>query len=397
MRVTNQMLNYMSLNGVTSVTNKMLSIIEQGNSGLRINRPSDGPISYSIARRYDKQIQQNERYLENNAVATAWLQRQNVSVSEIKKSMDSAAVLLEEAANGVTTPEQLDTIAYELRQTMKQLMSAANNSFNGDYIFGGDSFSEPPYKEGIAVDSTVGGITAQGNPSKTIVLEAPTGNVQIPNTADQTFSIVHADGTKTSVTLPANGTTLDLGDGVSLSLPNTTPPTIYNGETITIRPAIIYTGTLDPNDTFKIEIMEGQLMETSGIGGLIFGGRIDSSSTNANVPLTDTTNAFETLGKVIAAIESHDRTAISNMLAPMIESFENIVNYQATLGGRLNRLSLAKEMVTNSTDVSKKARSDVEDVDPVQLLERERALEVQYQLASSLFSRIHSMNLINYL
>ena len=168
MRVTNQMLNYMSLNGVTSVTNKMLSIIEQGNSGLRINRPSDGPISYSIARRYDKQIQQNERYLENNAVATAWLQRQNVSVSEIKKSMDSAAVLLEEAANGVTTPEQLDTIAYELRQTMKQLMSAANNSFNGDYIFGGASFSEPPYKEGIAVDSTVGGITAQGNPSKTI-------------------------------------------------------------------------------------------------------------------------------------------------------------------------------------------------------------------------------------
>lgn len=393
MRVTNQLLSYISQGGLTNVTDKMLSVIEQGNSGLRINRPSDAPISYSIARRYDKQIQQNERYLENNAVATAWLNRQNTGVQEIKKAMDSAFVLLEEAANGTTTGEQLDTIAYELRQIMKQLVSVANTNFNGDYIFGGVSFQSPPYKEGIAVDSTIAGISAEGDPSTTIVIEAPTGSVTIPSGTAQDFSIVQPDGTKTTVTLAANATTLDIGDGVTVSLANGT----YNGEKITIRPALLYQGTLNPNDMFKIEIMEGQLIESSGIGGLIFGGRVDASSTNANFPLTENTNLFETLGKTIAAIESHDREAISNMLAPMNQSIAHIVNYQATLGGRLNRLSIAKEMVTNSTEVSRETRSDVQDVDPVQLLEHERTLEVQYQLAASLFSRIHSMNLINYL
>ena len=395
MRVTNQLLSSMLQNNMNTTTSKMLTIIEQANTGLRINRPSDNPISYSIARRYDKQIQQNERYLENNAVASGWLERQNSSVSEFKNAMDSAFVLLEQAANGTTTPEQLDTIAYELRQIMKQLMSTANNTFNGDYIFGGVNFEQAPYQEGIAVDSAIADISAQGNPSKTIMIEAPNGNVQIPSNTAQNFSIIHTDGTTTTVTLAPNTTTLDLGDGITLSLP--TAQTTYNGETIIIRPAMIYTGTLDPNDTFNVEIMEGQRIETSGIGGLIFGGRIDASSTNANLPLSQNTNAFETLGKMIAAIETHDRATISNMLTPMNESITHIVNYQATLGGRINRLALAKEMVTNSTDISKESRSEVQDADPISLLEQERMLEVQYQLSASLLSRINSMSLINYL
>lgn len=397
MRVTNQMLTSMAERGVSNVTSKMLSIIEQGNTGLRINRPSDNPISYSIARRYDKQIQQNERYLENNAIANGWLERQNTSVTEFKKAMDSVFTLLEQAANGTTTTDQLDTIAYELRQTLKQLVSMGNNNFNGDYIFGGVKFTQAPYKEGLAVDSAKGGIVVTGDTSKTIVIETPAGNVMIPNAAQQALSIIHPDGTRTALTLPANATTLDIGNGVTLTFPTTTPATTYNGDKITIRPGVLYTGTNNPNDTFKIEIMEGQFIEASGIGGLIFGGRGDLSSTNANLPLPEQTNSFETLGRMIAAIEMHDRTAISSMLAPTKDSITHIVNYQATLGGRMNRLSLAKSMVTNSTEVSKEFRSEVQDANPVQLLEESKALEVQYQLSASFFSRINSMNLLRYI
>lgn len=397
MRVTNQLLNYISQGGITRTSNKMLNAVEQGNTGLRINRPSDSPITYAIARQYDKQVQQNERYLENNAIANGWLERQSTSITEFKKVMDSSFVLLEQAANGITTNDELDIIAYELRQMMKQLVSVVNNNFNGDYIFGGIRFETPPYKEGIAVDSVIPGIQVTGNTDKTIIVEAPTGGVPIPNGNPQDFAIVNADGTKTTVTLPAGDTSLDLGNGVTLSFPTTTPPTVYDEETITIRPTVIYNGTQNPNDTFKIEIMEGQTIEVSGVGGLIFGGRVDTSSTNANMPLSQNTNAFEVLGKMIASIESHDRNAISNMLAPMKDSITHIVNYQATVGGRLNRLSIAEDMVTTSSSVAEDARSNVQDVNVLTLLEQTKALELQYQLSVSLFSRINAMNILNYL
>ncbi|MGL4721729.1 MAG: flagellar hook-associated protein FlgL [Desulfovibrionaceae bacterium] len=393
MRITNAMMSQIRSQGVNRAGNKLLEVLEQGNSGVKVNRPSDNPIAYALARMYDKQLLDNSRYLENNIVAKSWLDRQDVTLKNTLEITGKIYTLAEEAANGTLGGDELNAIAYELRSLYKNLSDISSNQFNGNYLYSGKDFHTPPYVMGTAVDSTISvpvgeSISFSGDTDKTITTRVPVGSGGEVGTDALTFEYSSDGGvTWQSVSMAADQTELDLGSGQKISFPVGT--ILAENDTLRIRPSLEYTaGT----GNFDIEIMSGHTITVNGNGLSIFGGKVPSGKTPP-----DTQNMLEVVGKLIGAVESHDKKEISALLSSIKSSNDHIIDYQAKIGGDLNRLSTAQKLVESSSNVAKDSLSNVQDVDATVLLEDKSNLEIQYKINIALYSTIQKMNMIHYL
>lgn len=394
MRVTNQLLNTISLQGMYESNNKMLTIVEQGNTGLWINRPSDAPIQYSFARAYDKQLAINQQYNANNAIAQGWLERQSISLSNFTTSLTRIATLAEEAASGNTSIDQLNTIAFQLRQEIKELVSITNVQFNGNSIYAGTNFDSPAFELKNGLDTTLKGITWAGDPERSVHLTvAPGTNTTIPSQNDITFTQTMLDGTVQDIILPAGATTLTLQDNTTITFTDATQ-VIAGGDTITIRPTVYYLGSQHVDNSFGIEVMEHNTLIVNGTGDTIFGGVNPDTNT---ATLSEDTNAFEIVGKLIAAVEKHDYSAIQDLLDPIQKAVQHITNYQANIGGKQNYLKSAKNLVEESTNITKNTLSDLQDINITDVLAESKNLEVQYSLSVTIYAKIHAMNILQYL
>lgn len=138
------------LAGLQLLQQRMANDTEQLTTGFRINKASDSPgqigdvvqLSSDIGRA--TQVQQN-------------LQTVQGQVNSAESALQSATTLLDQirsegaqGANGTATIGDRTVLAQQVQQQLSQLVNISRTTFAGNYVFSGDSPTQPQYQLNLA-------------------------------------------------------------------------------------------------------------------------------------------------------------------------------------------------------------------------------------------------------
>jgi len=109
------------------------------------------------------------------------------------------------------------------------------------------------------------------------------------------------------------------------------------------------------------------------------------------------TNLFETVGKLVAFLETNNQSGVQQCLADLRSSSQTILNYAADVGARENRLLVAEGVLDTLKANQTEQLSIVEDVDITELMTKLAQQQLAYQSVLKSTSMIMNLSLMNYL
>ncbi|MFC6644310.1 flagellar hook-associated protein 3 [Granulicella cerasi] len=112
-------------------------------SGLRVSSASDDPAAAAASVRMGSKIAQDDTFVQTASSLESRLQTADSALSSVVTQVTSAITLGVEGTNGTLTASNLQAIAQQLTSIRDQVVSLANTSYNGTYVFGGTSDTQP--------------------------------------------------------------------------------------------------------------------------------------------------------------------------------------------------------------------------------------------------------------
>jgi len=164
--------------------------LTQLTTGRRVNVASDDPSAAAQEVNIAYQMDSCDQYLRSSSSINAELQTADSSLNSAVTALQQAISLGVEGANGTLSQQDRNTLAQEVSGISQQVLSVANLSYNGNYVFAGTATSQPPY----VVDNTVpGGVAYKGNDDVNSVEIEPGQSVAVNQPGSQLFSATGAN------------------------------------------------------------------------------------------------------------------------------------------------------------------------------------------------------------
>ena len=185
-RVTEGMLGRRLLSDLRASTQRIATAQRQIASGRRIDKPSDDPLATHNALRLRAElggIQQDKRTISDTK---GWLDTTDSALATITDVVHRARDLALAGANGAIGQTERNKLADEVDQLIETAKSAANSSYGGRYVFGGQDTDDPPYTPGAVdtYDGDGGVIARQIGPGVSVQINIPGVNILGNGTAD---------------------------------------------------------------------------------------------------------------------------------------------------------------------------------------------------------------------
>jgi flagellar hook-associated protein 3 FlgL len=173
--------NLVSSLDASSATEQQLT--EELASGSRVNQLSDDPVAVGENVQLSAQIGSDDAFSQTGASAQSLLQVTDSALSTVVSQLTSAISLATEANNGTLNASDLESIGDQLTGIRDEVMSLANTTYMGNYIFSGSQSGTTPF-----VMNGTNQITYQGDDVLTW-LQAPNGQkIQLNLPGDQIFT-----------------------------------------------------------------------------------------------------------------------------------------------------------------------------------------------------------------
>jgi flagellar hook-associated protein 3 FlgL len=160
-------------------------------TGRRVNVPSDDPAAAAVLVINRSQSASTDQFLRSTASIRLQLQTADSTLNSVVLALQRAISLGTEGANGTQSDANRASIAEELKGVRDQLLSLANLSFQGEYVFAGTNNRTAPF---VLDNTQPAGVNYAGN-------------------ADVN-SVAIGDGLKTQVNRPGNALFLAAGGNV---------------------------------------------------------------------------------------------------------------------------------------------------------------------------------------
>jgi len=220
-------------------------------------------------------------------------------------------------------------------------------------------------------------------------------------------------GNSVAADATSNGTTLNIATGGLLTLSSNGSNLLQPGAQFLITP---HTAGV------SLQVNVSESVQVNDVGKDIFGGiyqdpsavlankgnRLTLASSNASTVFgatgvytsnggNATKNLIETVGNLVAFLETNNQQGVSQSLDSLKLCQTQITTALASVGGRENRLTTTKNILTNLTDSVTSQESSVEDVDLTKLLTQLSQQQTAYQAVLKSSSMIMQMSLMSYL
>jgi len=162
------------LNDLQRTQQQMLEAQIQVSSGKKVNKPSDDPAAASDIVRLSSEKAQDDQFSANVDAAKATLNVADTSLNTVEQVIDRVRSL---ALAASSAGSDTNASVPEIDGLRDQLISLANTTQQGRYIFGGSVTTTPPY-----VKAGNGSVTYNGNSTPTFlqVSQIQTVQSQIP-------------------------------------------------------------------------------------------------------------------------------------------------------------------------------------------------------------------------
>lgn len=158
--------------------------LQQVSTGKRVNLPSDDPFASAAMVQNTIETGDVDQYTKNTNSVLLTLQSADSALSSVVTSLTQAVSLGTEGANGTNSTADLQDLATQAQGLLSSVVSQANTSVSGSYLFGGTSTSKPF----TADSSSSTGYTYNGNNDVNSVTIGDGMNVQVNLPGSQIFS-----------------------------------------------------------------------------------------------------------------------------------------------------------------------------------------------------------------
>ncbi len=173
------------LTGLNNIESRISKTNQEITSGFRISKPSDDPGAISAILSYQSQIDHNTQVQSNLNVAASDASAADGALQSATSLLDNISSL---GSQGLTLSADSATrkiLGNQILILQQQLVSISNTSVRGNYIFGGDTPSIPPYRSDV---SGADGVVSQTSAAATRVLTDSAGSTRLASlTAAQIF------------------------------------------------------------------------------------------------------------------------------------------------------------------------------------------------------------------
>jgi flagellar hook-associated protein 3 FlgL len=178
------------LAGLNQIQRRLQTAQTQLTTGLQINNVSDDPTEIADVWQLNSQLDQTQQTDTN-------LGQVNTEVNTAQSALQSSVTLVEQAltygtqgASDTSSTTTRQDLANSLGAILQQLVSAANTTVQGRYIFAGDTDQTAPYSIDLTQSSPV---SAYQGSATTRVIQGPDGTAfPIALTAQQIFDSSNA-------------------------------------------------------------------------------------------------------------------------------------------------------------------------------------------------------------
>jgi flagellar hook-associated protein 3 FlgL len=158
--------------------------LQQVATGLSVSVPSDNPAASAAMVQNTIETGNVDQYTKNVSTVMASVESASSALSNVVTALTQAVSLGTEGANGTNTSSNLQAIAAQVQGVLSTVVSEANTSVAGSYLFGGTGTSAP-YS---ADSSSSTGYTYNGNTDQTSVVVGDTLSVAINLPGSRIFS-----------------------------------------------------------------------------------------------------------------------------------------------------------------------------------------------------------------
>jgi flagellar hook-associated protein 3 FlgL len=141
-------------------------------SGLRVASLQDDPVAVAQSTLLGSSIAQNDTFVQTASNESSRLQVADSTLGEVVTQVTSALSTAVSGNNGTLNAGNIASVAQALSGIRDQVLSLANTSYQGQYLFGGSQGSTPPF----TLDTSTNPATATYNgDSKLQYVETPSG------------------------------------------------------------------------------------------------------------------------------------------------------------------------------------------------------------------------------
>ena len=158
--------------------------LQQVSTGKRVTQPSDDPFASAAMVQNTIETGNVDQHTQNVSSVLLTLQSSDSALSSVVTSLTKAVTLGTEGANGTNSAANLQALATQVQGILTSVVSQANTSVSGSYLFGGTSTTTP-----FTADSTSPtGYTYNGNNGVNSVAIGDQTNVQVNIPGSQIFT-----------------------------------------------------------------------------------------------------------------------------------------------------------------------------------------------------------------
>ena len=368
---------------------RLQSLNENASSGKRINQPADDPVGAATVLDIQTVLGALNQYKRNINGADSQLKASESVMTSVNDLLTTAKEVAAQMSNETYSAQDRRAAASQVENLMEEIRQLANTQLNGSYLFSGYSTNEAAVSNGASLEDPVAnsanpgrtdGVTTVNKDGTGFTGTFPVSTYMIEFTAARQFQVSTDGGSTWSGSYDTTGGgNVTITDGIVL---NFNDVDFTAGDRFTV-PVHQYRINDDDN---SIEVNVGR-----------------SASIKKNVTAVDAfqygsgKTVFDALDDLRTALLTNNTNGIADSLTALTAGQDNLQTQLADVGARLNRTQARSDLIDAMNLQNEQRRSDIEDVDIIEIMTQLQGQQVAYQAALLSSAKISQVSLVNYL
>ncbi len=409
MRINNNLIADQMLNNIQSNLKTVSDLQNQLSSGKKFDKPSDSPVDSNRAMRLTDQMDKEKQYASNIDNTLPLLQMSDSALSDVVTNLNSAKVLMSQYMNSASQGTSNALMASNMEQIKSTLLTLANTSYNGRYIFGGYNSTQVTYVQEASGKVRYNGSDDALNVS---VSETESMNLSVPgNEIFVTHSVLANSGVgskSVAIPVPASG-------NFSITVKGLAPVTVSFADTsnITLQNVVdaINTSGVEAKayiksttEGYRLKIVsnfvgqEGEMTLADGAAGGILNtlGMIDNTNKIVGTQSAVNNGVFDALNRVIDKMNTGD-SKIASESTILQDAYSNVLMNQGKIGIMTQSVESRKSLMQDMDIKRQELLSNIQDIDYTEVISKLNKEMTAYQASIQVGAKVMMPSLLDYI
>jgi len=420
MRISTQQFYSTSTSNMSKLQYDLMEQNKYISAQKKVITAKDAPVNNNTLLGLKEELRSIDRFDNNIIQAENQNTRQEIALTTAQDILIQIQESVIKANNGAYSPEDLLSIAEEVRSSLDQLLDVANTqNETGEYIFSGYQIDQMPFSSSpdnsvtytgdngtsalqiatnlrvplntsgdavfMAVDNTVGDFIPSyiDNPTPPAVIDPDEKDIYVESATivdRQTYNAAVNAGMTPDFTF--DFTDVNLDGIVEATVTDATATVVYGPANYTAGTPIAFNG-----------------MEVSIDGNPLPGDQF-SLAPQEKVSIFDNIKSaidwIEDLAAGVTDVKQH-QVDYNHVISQLDEGFSHITNKRAEVGITLKNIETQKNVSADIGIMLETARGKIEDLDMLAAISAFEQKQLSLQAAQQVFTKIENMSLFNYI